>query len=53
VTVTFQEIPNGTQVELIHTGWESLGELAQARRDGYDTGWDLVLARYIIAAANG
>lgn len=53
VTVTFSEIPNGTLVELVHVGWETLGEQALARRNGYDTGWDYVLAKYIIQAANG
>lgn len=53
VTVTFSEIPGGAMVELVHTGWETLGSLAQARRDGYDTGWDVVLAKYIIEAAKG
>lgn len=53
VTVTFSEIPAGTLVELVHTGWETLGTAAQARRDGYDTGWDYVLAKYVIEAANG
>lgn len=52
VTVTFSEIPNGTLVELVHVGWETLGEDALARRNGYDTGWDYVLAKYIIKAAN-
>jgi uncharacterized protein YndB with AHSA1/START domain len=53
VTVTFSEIPHGTLVELVHVGWESLGEEALARRNGYDTGWDYVLAKYVIQAANG
>ena len=52
VTVTFSEIPAGTLVELVHTGWETLGTAAQARRDGYDTGWYYVLAKYLIEAAN-
>lgn len=51
VTVTFSEIPGGSMVELVHTGWETLGPLAQVRRDGYDTGWDFVLAKYMIEAA--
>ena len=50
VTVTFTEIPSGSLVELVHTGWETLGDAAPARREGYDSGWDFVLARYIIAA---
>ena len=52
VTVTFSESPDGTLVELVHAGWESLGAVGQARRDGYVTGWDLVLAKYIIEATN-
>lgn len=53
VTVTFSEIPGGSLVELVHTGWETLGEEAFARREGYDTGWDYVLAKYIVHAASG
>ena len=53
VTVTFTEIPTGTEVELVHTGWETLGEKAQANRAGYDSGWDYVLAKYIVEAADG
>ena len=53
VTVTFSEIPGGSLVELVHTGWENLGPEAQSRRDGYDTGWDFVLAKYIIASESG
>lgn len=47
VTVTFGEIPGGCVVELVHTGWETLTE-----RNGYDTGWDFVLAKYIVFATN-
>jgi uncharacterized protein YndB with AHSA1/START domain len=50
VTVTFREIPGGTQVELVHIGWELLGEKAQSGREGYDFGWDFVLANYIVSA---
>ena len=53
VTVTFSEVPGGSLVELVHVGWETLGADAQARRNGYDTGWDFVLAKYIIEAARG
>ena len=52
VMVTFSEIPGGSLVELVHTGWETLGTDAQAGRDGYDTGWDYVLAKYVIQSAN-
>ena len=52
VTVKFNEIPGGTQVELVHTGWETLGDKAQTGRRGYDFGWDFVLANYIITATD-
>ena len=47
VTITFLKIPEGTLVELVHSGWETLGDRAQAIRNGYVSGWDFVLARYI------
>jgi hypothetical protein len=50
VTVTFSETPGGALVELVHAGWETLGEDALARRDGYVTGWDYVLAKYVVHA---
>jgi hypothetical protein len=52
VTVEFSEIPGGTQVDLVHTGWEMLGDKAQKGREGYDFGWDFVLANYIITATS-
>jgi uncharacterized protein YndB with AHSA1/START domain len=51
VTVTFSAIHGGSLVELVHVGWETLGEQALITRDGYDTGWDYVLAKYIVTAA--
>jgi hypothetical protein len=51
VTVRFSKVPGGTLVELVQTGWESLGAEAQAGRDGYDFGWEFVLAHYTISAA--
>jgi len=53
VTVTFNEIPGGTRVDLVHTGWETLGEKAQTSRKNYDFGWEFVLATYIVAATRG
>jgi uncharacterized protein YndB with AHSA1/START domain len=46
VEVTFQPQDGRTLVQLTHTGWEALGELAQAHRSNYDTGWDYVLGKY-------
>ena len=50
VTVTFSEISTGTLVDLVQTGWEILGENAQSSREGYEIGWDFVLANYILKA---
>ena len=46
VEVTFQAQGERTLVQLIHTGWENLGALAQAQRLDYDGGWDIVLGKY-------
>jgi uncharacterized protein YndB with AHSA1/START domain len=35
-----------TRFELLHRGWEALGEAAERMRNNYDTGWDAVLERY-------
>ena len=50
VTVTFSEISTGTLVDLVHTGWDVLGETAESSREGYEIGWDFVLANYILGA---
>jgi hypothetical protein len=52
VIVTFSEVPGGSLVELVHAGWETLGNEAPATRNGYDTGWDFVLAKYATHTAN-
>lgn len=52
VTVTFSEIPGGTRVELVQTGWETRGEEAQLKRDNYDIGWEYVLANYVITTTD-
>jgi len=49
VTVTFSESSGGTIVKLVHTGWEVLGEKAVTARNGYVTGWDFVLGKYLEA----
>lgn len=54
VTVEFSEMESGgTLVDLVHTGWEKLGDRAGSSRAGYDMGWDFVLANYVIRATNG
>jgi uncharacterized protein YndB with AHSA1/START domain len=52
VEVTFVAEGAGTRVELVHVGWERLGERAAETVRGYDNGWNLVLGRYTAAAAN-
>lgn len=52
VTVTFREVPGGVQLELVHSGWETLGESAQTTREGYQTGWDFVLGEYANQASS-
>ena len=44
--VTFIPEGSGTLLTLVHSGWEALGEDGQARRDGYDGGWNGVLKRF-------
>ena len=51
VDVTFSDAPEGgTQVELLHTGWEVLGEAAAQAASNYQSGWARVLGRYAAAA---
>ena len=46
VTVTFDATDGGTQVQLVHSGWERRGDGGRARLS-YDTGWDFVLGKYV------
>ena len=46
VEVRFTADGPSARVDLEHRGWERLAEAAEARAS-YDTGWDLVLARYV------
>jgi uncharacterized protein YndB with AHSA1/START domain len=50
IELTFTPEGNGTRLELVHTGWERLGDRMEASMANYDTGWDLVLGRYVDAA---
>ena len=42
VEVRFAPEGDDTRVELVHRGWEVLGDEAAARRSRYDSGWDFV-----------
>ena len=50
VEVTFVEAPDGTKVELVHTGWDRRPDAGDARSN-YDSGWDLVFGRYATAGS--
>ena len=52
IVVTFAAEDGGTRIELVHTGWERLGEVAHEARAGYgsDGGWAAVLRRFADAA---
>lgn len=50
VEVRFSPRDGGTLVELTHTGWHRRPDGTDAR-SSYDTGWDLVLGRYIDLAS--
>ncbi len=43
VEVTFTEVDGRTRVDLGHRGWERLGERARQAREGYETGWAMIL----------
>jgi hypothetical protein len=49
VTIMFSETAEGSRLELIHSGWETLGDQALEKRNGYVTGWDFVLGKYLDA----
>ena len=51
VELRFSEVRGGTLVELEHRGWEVLGEEALRIREGYETGWEPVLKRYVARCA--
>jgi len=46
VEVRFLPAGDRTRVELEHRGWERLAEGA-AKRESYDSGWNIVLGRYL------
>ena len=49
VEVTFAPEGSGTRVDLEHRGWERIEDAAE--RDGYASGWDVVLAPFVEAAS--
>ncbi len=49
--VTFTPEGSGTRVDLVHTGWEKLGDRGQEMSQSYSNGWDTVLTPYTEAMA--
>lgn len=52
VEVTFHPMGENTRVVLTHSGFESLGETAEAERDGYNNGWEAVFVAAFTEYAN-
>jgi uncharacterized protein YndB with AHSA1/START domain len=52
IEVTFTDEGGKTRVDLEHRGWERLGDGAAEGRQGYDQGWQQVLAAYAGTAAS-
>jgi uncharacterized protein YndB with AHSA1/START domain len=46
VEVSFAPDGSGTLVTLVHSGWESRRQDGATAREGYDTGWEIVLRPY-------
>jgi uncharacterized protein YndB with AHSA1/START domain len=47
VQVEFTAVDGGTEVRLVHTGWERLGDGAAESRAGYAEGWPRVLVSFV------
>jgi hypothetical protein len=46
VELRFTAVGKETRLELVHTGWERLGNAARKTRNGYNLGWNYVLRRW-------
>jgi hypothetical protein len=49
VEVTFTEVAGGTEVELVHTGWDRRPDGADARGN-YEHGWEYILGLFAASA---
>ncbi|MCH7664038.1 MAG: hypothetical protein IH859_09260 [Chloroflexi bacterium] len=45
--ILFEADGDSTRLELIHRDWKILGDKAAETREGYITGWDIVLGHYL------
>jgi hypothetical protein len=48
--VTFSAVTKGTEVRVLHTGWEARGTGAATKRDQYNQGWPATLQAFAAAA---
>lgn len=53
VEVSFAPQGAGTEVRLVHSGWEALGDQAEALRNNYEGGWELVFVQCYARHAAG
>jgi uncharacterized protein YndB with AHSA1/START domain len=42
-----------TRIEIVHSGWDTLGDEAAVRREKNRGGWEAVLSRYVTAVREG
>jgi uncharacterized protein YndB with AHSA1/START domain len=47
VEIQFIADASGTRIELEHRNWQTLGDAAAAMREGYNSGWDVVLGEFL------
>jgi uncharacterized protein YndB with AHSA1/START domain len=52
IDISFRAVPDGTEVQLIHAGWEKLKAGGTEWRDKYDGGWVEVFERRFKAFAD-
>ena len=52
VEVSFTRVPEGTEVKLVHTGWERMGEAGLKLRDRFNQGWATVFEQCFVNYAN-
>ena len=46
VDVRFRPTAGGSEMLLVHSGWEARGDDGPTVRENYNTGWDYVLGKY-------
>jgi len=52
VEIRFTAVDEGTRVEIEHSGWECLGDAAEAWRERNHGGWTTLLPHFVVAAAH-